>query len=1276
MKTKILLIMLTIISINARGLKNKNKREQIYGMSDYDMICLQETHWDERCMRDVENEWRGEVYANNGDGNARGVAILIKRGVIKKVKRCDDEGDGRMIGVKFEYMNEEFKLVNVYAPNEEKDRKVLFEKMGTMCDDNCMIVGDFNVWCGKLDVSENMQFRNDTTREVLEKIKIMKGLSDVWRERNPEGREFSRTQLVKGELKQSRIDFVLSTKDLARRINSIEYITTTYSDHKVLKYTIGGETKRRGGGVWCMNGQLLKDEKYKKEVKDYIKWEMDERMYEEDTGRWWERLKEGIRGMSKKHSKNMGKKEREREKRLKEELEGEEKKAGEGGNYDIEGYIRKKDELKEIEQRKCEGAIIRSRARYAIEGEKCTGYFLGLEKTRQEKNYFEQVEGKDGEKITDFVGIVERVEEFYRELYKKEGVDEESSRQVIDKLEARLSDEDREVCEGEISKGEIENAINGLGRNKSPGIDGIIGEFYIEFREELVPVLERLYRWIEEKGEMPHSMITGLVSIIYKKGSRDKLENYRPLTVLNGDYKVLAKVLANRLKEVIGTVVGSTQAYSIPGRDIADTISSIRDTIIHMKRNSGGVIASLDLNKAFDRVDHRYLYKVLGKMGFGEKMIGWIRRMYERAGSKIKVNGIVTGEFRIERSVRQGCPLSALLYSLSAEPLAVLILENRRIRGIEIPGGQVSTLYQYADDTTVTVRDRESVVEVLGSVDLYGRASGAKINIEKSEIMYIGESREKMGGIGLKENKGYMKVLGINLGIEGEEGRDRQYEVMINSLKKTLGFWKLRKLKLKGKVVVVNALIVSKIIYVMNVMDVPVRVLKEVEGIISNFLWDGGGVRIARGVLENDYEDGGLKLVNLEGKKKALRVKMMVRYLRDDGDHVWKAFLKDAMNKCGGCGESGMYMKFKKGMMNGVTEIHKEMFGAWGDFLKSVKYDCEDVRQVWEQPVFLNPKITVGGEMIYNRMMWRAGIRRIRDLVYEYVPGFMGAQAVVDEVRENGDEIWLGTAKGELEKIKKAMPKEWIGMIERENMVKGGNKIEMYVGEGECKVSLANVKTRVVYECMRDKEMRRPAAEKVWSKVMKEMDVRKIWKNVRVKWNSIECEHFDFMLRHNRIYNNLIISKFDCRVGKGCDVCDEGVETCMHEFVECGELKGYFEKIKKLINKCWEGDLTVGMEWKELWLFGANERKDGCNVNLMNFVLSHARYAVKLRRDMAHYEKRRCDVWTIFKHLMERDVGRIWNFIGEEEFRKGFVEGSSFIEIRNGEVNEVRMNFG
>ena len=89
--------------------------------------------------------------------------------------------------------------------------------------------------------------------------------------------------------------------------------------------------------------------------------------------------------------------------------------------------------------------------------------------------------------------------------------------------------------------------------------------------------------------------------------------------------------------------------------------------------------------------------------------------MYDRAVSRVKVNGIITDRFRLERSVRQGCPLSALLYSLSAEPLAALLAQNGGIKGISLPDGNTSLIYQYADDTTVTVKDRESI-EMRGTI--------------------------------------------------------------------------------------------------------------------------------------------------------------------------------------------------------------------------------------------------------------------------------------------------------------------------------------------------------------------------------------------------------------------------------------------------------------------------------------------------------------------------------------------------------------------------------
>lgn len=265
--------------------------------------------------------------------------------------------------------------------------------------------------------------------------------------------------------------------------------------------------------------------------------------------------------------------------------------------------------------------------------------------------------------------------------------------------------------------------------------------------------------------------------------------------------------------------------------------------------------------------------------------------------------------------------------------------------------------------------------------------------------------------------------------------------------------------------------------------------------------------------MENEHKDGGMKLINLERKKKALRVKMILKYINDKEDkkdHAWKVFLKEAINKCGGCGDSALFMSLKKEMLSSVSEYHREALLAWGEFIKGVKHECVNVEQVWNQPVFLNHMIAVEKCPVFDLQMWGAGFRHIRDLVYEYVPGFMGAQVIVDEVRCRGGRMPLKTAEGIMNRVKKGMPGGWKEMIESE-AVRGGESVAgMYVGEGEVCVKIEKIKTKTVYKILRGNKIRRPASERVWEKVLEKFDVRKIWGNLRVKWNSIECEHFDF----------------------------------------------------------------------------------------------------------------------------------------------------------------------
>ncbi|KAF3860575.1 hypothetical protein F7725_000830 [Dissostichus mawsoni] len=297
---------------------SKIRRERALILCEASIICLQETHWDGGCVDEVKKEWMGEVFANNGSVHARGVAILINSGVVKNARMVEDDGEGRMIGVQYEYMGEMFKLINVYAPNGQKERKVFFEGLDGKCGGNCMIVGDFNVWCGRLDATASARFGNDSSRGALKRIMEANGLIDVWRERNLDAREFSRRQVGGGKLTQSRIDLALSSEAVAKKIGRIEYRATALSDHMVLSLRMGLRMNGRGGGVWCLNAKLLNDEVYKGKVRECIREGGGTKSNNILT--WWGELKDEIKKISIKYSKGKNMLDRRREKRVKGEL--------------------------------------------------------------------------------------------------------------------------------------------------------------------------------------------------------------------------------------------------------------------------------------------------------------------------------------------------------------------------------------------------------------------------------------------------------------------------------------------------------------------------------------------------------------------------------------------------------------------------------------------------------------------------------------------------------------------------------------------------------------------------------------------------------------------------------------------------------------------------------------------------------------------------------------------------------------------------------------------
>ena len=325
-------------------------------------------------------------------------------------------------------------------------------------------------------------------------------------------------------------------------------------------------------------------------------------------------------------------------------------------------------------------------------------------------------------------------------------------------------------CEGVVTECEVRDALKQVGLNKSPGLDGLPYEVYLRMSHMFVPILTDMFNHWFAQGAIPGSVTKGVITLL-KKGGRhvwEGLDDYRPITLLNTELKILARVLANRLQLVISDLIGSEQTFAVKGRSIQDNLHLIREVLEGIEDGTEAALISLDQSKAFDRVDHRFLATVLETVGFKPEFRRWISMMYHNPQAVVQVNGRRSRVFAVERSVRQGCPLSPLLYVLALEPLLRRLRDmttNPALRGVPFAGPLTARVSAFADDITVFVSRRLDIKAVKKAVSEYERIAGAKVNFDKSEGLRLGAWRGSNTLPGpFRWSDGPVRILGVWFG--------------------------------------------------------------------------------------------------------------------------------------------------------------------------------------------------------------------------------------------------------------------------------------------------------------------------------------------------------------------------------------------------------------------------------------------------------------------------------------------------------------------------------
>lgn len=294
--------------------------------------------------------------------------------------------------------------------------------------------------------------------------------------------------------------------------------------------------------------------------------------------------------------------------------------------------------------------------------------------------------------------------------------------------------------------------------------------------------MKRVFNDIEDNGPKPNLKFSeGWLCPIYKKEDRTDIGNYWPITVLNTDYRMLTKILTTRLGEIAGEIIHNDQARFMLNRQITDQMDLAQILVNYAETTKkNGVIVSLDQEKAYDKIRHDFFWATLKKLGFPDKFVLLIQNLYRDAETVVVLNGIISNPLKITRGVRQGDPLSCLLFNTAIESLAQM-LRDSNLQGYEIPTKNNRLIASlFADDTTAYLSAEDDFHNLNRTLYKWCKASGAQFNLSKTNILPIGTTdyRETVistrkinpthqpipDHISIIPNKRHMRVLGCFIG--------------------------------------------------------------------------------------------------------------------------------------------------------------------------------------------------------------------------------------------------------------------------------------------------------------------------------------------------------------------------------------------------------------------------------------------------------------------------------------------------------------------------------
>uniref|UniRef100_A0A2N9EFE5 Reverse transcriptase domain-containing protein n=1 Tax=Fagus sylvatica TaxID=28930 RepID=A0A2N9EFE5_FAGSY len=544
--------------------------------------------------------------------------------------------------------------------------------------------------------------------------------------------------------------------------------------------------------------------------------------------------------------------------------------------------------------------------------------------------------------------IKNQISKFYQSLY----TEDTGYRPKLDGLDfTPIKPEEAVWLERPFEEDEITTVVRSMNGDKSPGSGWLPYEAFYHacwhvIKDDLMAVFHELY----SEGSIAKSINATFLTLIPKKSNANEVRDFRPIALVGSIYKIVAKVLANRFSMVLGGIISSTQNAFVKGRQISDSVFIANECIDSRLHTAiPGVLCKLDVEKAYDHVNWKFLLYLLERCGFSERWRKWIHFCISTVRFSILINGNPEGFFGSTRGIRQGDPLSPLLFVLITEALSRMMTragEEGLLSGFQVGSLNNSLLkishLLFANDTLIfSDANPDHIFHIRLLFTWFEAVSGLKINLCKSEMVPVGcvPDLENLAGImGCKTAQLPMNYLGLPLGAKFKS--KAIWDPILEKMERKLAGWKRMYLSKGGRLTLIKSTLSSLPTYFLSLFPIPVAVASRIDKIQRDFLWGGMGEGKKFHLVNwaqvcQPVHLGGLGIRNLRIFNKALLGKWLWRF-GNEREALWRLAIVAKYGDQHGGWSSGELLG-----PNGVS-LWRNIRKEWATFSRFLSFEIGD----------------------------------------------------------------------------------------------------------------------------------------------------------------------------------------------------------------------------------------------------------------------------------------------------------------------------------------------